>query len=572
MNKGHRIRILIIGIILILAVVFIASIINKSRRNYELEIVKNKNYFILYKAGKLGVINTVGDIIIKPEYNYIQLPNPSKDVFICTKGDKTIALNSKSEELFSEFGEVSGISVAGIIGEVPFEKTVLKYKKNDLYGLITMDGKEVTKPIYEKIESVPYKEGEILIQKDGKQGVINSKGVELVNIKYDSIVGDGYYTNTDYKEAGYIVSKKDENGRLYGYIDKEGKETLRTEFTEILRLKKLDSTDVYLLVSRDGKKGLYKNGKILLETIYQQIEYNNTLELLKVRENGYCGVKDLNGNTIMPLEYKDISFNGIYITAETRSNQKVNYDKTGKEVTQNAYKKVIAIDNEKYFITVGQNNLYGIINENGAETTTNKYSYIDHLVDNYFLVYNDENLIGVIDQFGNIVLETKYNLIQKIPGTKMFQITDLEGLLELYTFDMKPVVSAKNAKLYTYDSYIRIVSDSEIKYIDFNGKILSNKEALPNNNLFAMTKYGLWGFEDKDGKVVVERDYDMVTEFNQYGFAGIKKDNKWGVIKEDGTIILEPIYEITNENELEFIGIYHKVNYGGSTYFTDEKI
>ncbi|MBQ9297627.1 MAG: WG repeat-containing protein [Clostridia bacterium] len=572
MKKKQKLFILSICVVLILVVVFIMGMINKARRNYELEKVTDKNYFILYKAGKVGVINTLGDVVINPEYNYIQLPNPFKDVFVCMKGNKSVVLNSKAEEIFTNYEEVSGISVAGIIGDVPFEKTVLKYKKDNLYGLINMEGKEITKAIYEKIESVPYKEGEILVQKDGKQGVINAKGVELVGIKYNSIIGDGYYNSTDYKEAGYIVSIKNNENILYGYIDKEGREVLKTEFTELLRLTKLDSQDVYLLVSKDGKKGLYKNGKILLENKYDQIEYNDTLELLKVRENEYYGVKDLNGKTILASEYKDVSFNGIYILAENQTNQIVNYDKTGKEIPENNYKKVIATENEDYFITVGQNNLYGIINKNGAETTTNKYTYIDYLAGEYFAAYNEESLIGIINQFGNTVLPIQYNLAQKIPNTNMIQVTTTNGLLEIYTNDMKQVAAMKNAKLYTYPNYIRIISDTESKYIDKNGKVLSNKEAIPENTLFATAQYGLWGFEDKDGNLVVDRVYNMVTEFNKYGFAGIKKGDKWGIIKQDGTIIVDPTYEITDENELEFIGKYHKVNYGGSTYFTDEII
>lgn len=570
--KKNRLFILIICIVLIVAVFFIINIINKSRRNYELEKVTEKNYFVLYKAGKVGVINTLGEIVINPEYNYIQLPNPSKDIFVCVKGDKSVVLNSKAEVIFSNYEDVSGISVAGIIGDVPFEKTVLKYKKNNLYGLINMEGKEITKAIYEKIESVPYKEGEILVQKDGKQGVINYKGVELLPIKYDNIVGDGYFNKIDYKDAGYIVGVKNNNTTLFGYIDKNGKEVLKSEFSEILRINKEDSEDVYLLISKNGKKGLYKNGKLILENKYQQIEYNNTLELFKVREEEFYGVEDINGNSILPLEYKDISFDGIYISAETRAGQRVIYDKNGNEISEKNYKKVIATENEKFFVTVGRNNLYGIINEKGVETATNKYTYIEHLIGNYFAVYNENNQIGVIDQYGNIVLDIQYNLVQKIPKTKMIQVSNISGLLEIYTSDMKQVAALRNAKLYMHDSYIRIVSDTDSKYIDLNGRIVSNKEALPNNNLFAISRYGLWGFEDKEGNLLIDCTYDMVTEFNKYGFAGIKKGDKWGILSQDGTVLVEPSYDIPDENDLEFIGRYYKVNYGGATYFTDEKI
>lgn len=571
MKSKKILLILIIVIVLIGIIALITNVIIKANKDYTLEKITDRNYFTLYKNGKVGVINTSGEIIISPDYNYIQIPNPTKDVFICSKNNSILVLNSKGETLFQNYEEVTGIPVTGTIGDIPYEKSVLKYKQGNLYGLINMEGKVITKAVYEKIESVPYKEGEILVQKDGKQGVINSKGAKLVDEKYDSIIGDGYYNQIDYKEAGYIVGTKTGDKYLFGYLDKNGKQVLNNEFDEIVRLNQIEGEDVYLITTKAGKKGLIKNGEVVLENVYDQLEYDTTTDLIKIKQNDLYGVTDLSGKTILPIEFKEISYIGIYI-AGTKANQVINYDRNGQEV-QNIYKKVIATGNENYFITVGQNNLYGIINQNGVETTTNKYTYIEYLIGEYFAAYNEENKIGVIDHYGNIVLGINYNLVQPIKGTNMIQVSDTEsGILEIYSANIEQIAVMKNAKLYTYNDYIKIVSDTETKYISLDGKILTNKQALPNNTLFATSKYGLWGFEDKDGNIVVEQVYDMVTEFNKYGFAGIKEGNKWGIIREDGTIIVEPKYEISSNVEPEFIGQYYKINYGGEMYFTDEVI
>lgn len=573
MKNKRLLFIIVILIVLIGAIIFGVNSIIKSRKNYTLTQITNPNYYTLYKNGKVGIINTKGETVIKPEYNYIQLPNPEKAVFICSNSDKTVILNENGQEIFNNYDEVTAISVTGTIGDIPFEKAILRYKQNGLYGLINLDGKVITKPIYEKVESVPYKEGELLVQQDGKQGVINAKGVELVKIKYDSIVGDGYYNQVDYKEAGYIVGIKQENKMLYGYLNNQGKEVLKNEYDEISRLTNTKDKNVYLITTQNGKKGLVKNNKEVLENIYDQMEYDSTIELVKVKKDELYGICNLDGNVILNTEYKEISYKGIYIQATNKASKIVNFDRSGNEQKENNYKKVIATENPKYFITVGQNNLYGIINENGVETTTNKYTYIEYLQGEYFSAYNEDNQIGIIDHYGNIVLGIQYNLVQKIKGTEMIQVSDnSKGVLEVYSSDIKQVAIMKNAKLYTAENYIKIVSDTETKYISLDGKIITNKQALPNNTLFATSKYGLWGFEDKDGKVVVNQVYDMVTEFNRYGFAGIKEGNKWGVIREDGTVIAAPTYEISSNTEPEFIGKYHKINYGGVSYFTDDKI
>lgn len=575
--KNKRLVILLICIVLIIGLVWLSiNLINNARRNYNLEKIEERAYYTLYKNGKIGVINTLGETIIEPNYNHIQIPNPSKDVFVCVSSTGTEnqyeVLNAKAEKLFIQYEEVTAIQVAGIIGDIPYEKSVLRYKQNGLYGLINLKGKVITKPIYEKIESVPYKEGELLVQKAGKQGVINSKGVELVKPEYDSIIGDGYYNQKDYKEAGYIVGNKQENNIKYGYLNKKGETELISEYDEITRITNVEDNSVYLITTKNGKKGLVKNGKIVFENVYDQFEYNDTIELVKVKQGEKYGIVDLNGKTILPIEYENIEYKGIYISG-LKGTKTIDFNKNGKTVTTNIYKKVISTENEKYFVTVGQNNLYGIINENGVETTTNKYTYIEHLIGEYFAAYNTDNQIGIINQYGTTILPIQYNLIQRIKGTNMIQVNNTaKGNVEIYSANIEQIALMKNAKLYTSDEYIKLVSDIETKYFSLDGRILTNKEALPENILFAVSRYGLWGFEDKDGNIVVEQVYDMVTEFNEYGFAGIKSENKWGIINEQGNIIVEPTYEINSSAEPEFIGKYYKINYGGEDYFTDEKM
>ena len=61
----------------------------------------------------------------------------------------------------------------------------------------------------------------------------------------------------------------------------------------------------------------------------------------------------------------------------------------------------------------------------------------------------------------------------------------------------------------------------------------------------------------------------MVTEFNKYGFAGIKKGGKWGVVNIKGEIIQEPIYSFKWENP-SFIGKYYKTKELEQEYYTEE--
>ena len=570
-------------IILITLAIFIAVGLGvflwiQSSKNYEIEEITSKDYYTLYQDGKVGVINTSGEVLIEPVYDSIQIPNPKKPVFICLSNYNkqkdsynTTIRNEKNEEIFNQYEEVSSIKVNGIAGEIPYEKSALKYKKDNRYGLLSFEGKEITKPIYEEIDSLPYKEGEFLVKKDGKYGVLNPKGTKMVNIEYDDITGDGYY-DKNYKNAGYIAGTKSEEGYLYSYLRNDGNVLLKKEYNDIVRINEIeDSNNVYLIASKTGKKGLYKNSKQIINCEYQSLEYNEECQLLIAKRNDKYGIFNLEGKQILPVENSEVSIKGIHILA-TKDNKQTEYDLNGNPVNGVKYKSISATANEDFFITVNQSNRYGLINKKEVEVIENKYAYLEYLTGQYFAVYSDDNKIGVIDSSGKIVLDMKYDVIQKIKGSNLVQAILLDSnQVELYTEDIKQVAIQENASIYLSDSYIKLASPDKISYFKLDGTATTSKEIFPTNEMFASVKNGFWGFEDKDGNIKVERKYDSVTEFNEYGFAGIKLDGKWGVIDKSGNIIVQPIYTIEQKNtEPKFLGKYYEINYNGDTYYTNE--
>lgn len=570
-------------IILITLAIFIAVGLGvflwiQSSKNYEIEEITSKDYYTLYQDGKVGVINTSGEVLIEPIYDSIQIPNPKKPVFICLSNYNkqkdsynTTIRNEKNEEIFNQYEEVSSIKVNGIAGEIPYEKSALKYKKDNRYGLLSFEGKEITKPIYEEIDSLPYKEGEFLVKKDGKYGVLNPKGTKMVNIEYDDITGDGYY-DKNYKNAGYIAGTKSEEGYLYSYLRNDGNVLLKKEYNDIVRINEIeDSNNVYLIASKTGKKGLYKNSKQIINCEYQSLEYNEECQLLIAKRNDKYGIFNLEGKQILPVENSEVSIKGIHILA-TKDNKQTEYDLNGNPVNGVKYKSISATANEDFFITVNQSNRYGLINKKEVEVIENKYAYLEYLTGQYFAVYSDDNKIGVIDSSGKIVLDMKYDVIQKIKGSNLVQAILLDSnQVELYTEDIKQVAIQENASIYLSNSYIKLASPDKISYFKLDGTATTSKEIFPTNEMFASVKNGFWGFEDKDGNIKVERKYDSVTEFNEYGFAGIKLDGKWGVIDKSGNIIVQPIYTIEQKNtEPKFLGKYYEINYNGDTYYTNE--
>ena len=95
-----------------------------------------------------------------------------------------------------------------------------------------------------------------------------------------------------------------------------------------------------------------------------------------------------------------------------------------------------------------------------------------------------------------------------------------------------------------------------MKYINMEGTIVENTEVYPDNKLYSVQKDGMWGYINNSGTLVVPCKYDLVTELNKYGFAGVKQDGKWGVINDKGEEIVVPAYEIESYYFPQFVGKY----------------
>lgn len=579
-NKKIGIILTIVSVIVIGAIIGMV-IVNKARRNYKIEEITQFHYYTMIKDGKTGVIDTKGNILVEPIYDSIKIPNPSKDIFICiydynmeTLDYKTKVLNAKSEEILTQYEEVSAIQIKEIVSSVPYEKSVLKFKQDGKYGLIDFNGKVVVKPIYDEINNISYKEGELLVKQEEKYGVINIKGVTLVDVKYDTIAGDNYYSKEeDYRIGGYIVGNRTEEGYRYGYINHDGKMILKIEYNKLIRLTEIeDDKNSYLIVEKNGKAGLVKNNKNILNYEYDDIEYDELNKIFIVQKDNKYGIKDFNGRGILPVEFDEISLEGMYIYAN-KENRNYVYNIKGEEKEAPRYQNIVSIANGQYNITIDQEGMYGVEDNQEQVIIPNKYYYVEYLFDDYFIVVGEGGKSGILNSKNETKLEIEYDVVQKIDGTNLIQtLVSDTGILEIYGKNLEKIVSMNEGKLLTSDNYIKLYSKSETKYFSMDGKEKSNIEIYPQNTLFAAKEGEKWGFIDKEGNSKVDYQYEKVTEFNSYGFAGIKLDGKWGVIDQEGNVLVEPIYVLSDmAGEPDFIGKYYRVISGyGETYYTDE--
>ena len=576
MKRNFIIRtVILIVLIIVLVGGMLYYFIKENGKKYEIAKVNEYNYFVLKSGNTSGVIDKAGNLIIESNYDDIKIPNPEKDVFVCYKNGTIKILNSQKQEKLTDYQSVEPIQLKNITTNLMYEKTVLKYEKNGKYGLVSLEGKKITGPIYGSIEGLPYKEGELLIKTDGKYGVINIKGNELIKNIYDQISVDGYYTTDNgYKYAGYIVSNTTEEGYRSGYINYKGKVVLKPEYNQLSRTIDIDDDEnAYIIAAKNGQFGIMKNNEQLLPNEYQSIIYDEGNDIFTIEKSKKYGVTNKDGKILVPTEYKQIDVTGIYLYAQNEQGTTV-YNKEGTQVNIDTSVAILNTNNEKYKIKITNKDgtKYGVIGKNGEEIIAQQYSYIEYLNDNYFIVSKNDSKLGVIDDKNNIKIDITNDSLQKIDGTELIEtVTTKDNMIRLYSKDMSMVCEMEKANVETKENYIKISNQEDVKYFSKEGKELKNTEVFTNNVLFAKKVGDKWGFADKSGKMVVEAKYDFVTEFNEYGFAGVKSEDKWGSVNTKGEVVIEPTYKLNDLNP-SFIKSYYQVKNGlGEIYYTNNK-
>ena len=78
----------------------------------------------------------------------------------------------------------------------------------------------------------------------------------------------------------------------------------------------------------------------------------------------------------------------------------------------------------------------------------------------------------------------------------------------------------------TNKGYIKIRQDNEEKYYNFRFEERTKQDINSSNTLFLDKQNDKYGYVDKNGKVVVDYQYDDATEQNEYGYAAVQKDQK----------------------------------------------
>ena len=473
--------IVIIGIIMI--VLSIKNLLSGDEKNKDVSTLTT--YISVLENDKWGVIDNKGNIILDIIYDeMVVIPNKTQDVFVCTynvNSDKetfnTKVLNDEKKQILTEFEMVTAIENTDG-SNVWYEDNILKFEKNGKIGLIDFDGKKVAEPEYDNIYALPGVKDTLIIEKNGKKGLINNKTSEIIiNPEYIEISAI-----SESHEDGYIV--KDVSNKV-GLVANDKSIILEEKYDDI---KKVTGNNYYVVVENGTTEVIDKLGNVILNSGFDSIE-GIQIDNFIITKNGKYGVIDKEGNIVISPEYEEIKF------ATTDS-----------------------------FI-VKKDGKTGIIKKSGEILINLEYERISYIESADFFEAEKENYkTDIIDRNFNKVLESV--IVSELNIEKGYLRIRINEEYKYYNFKFEEKI---NKEVLSTNTLFLIKENGKYGYENKNGERIVDciyDDAKEQNEFgyCAVKINGKWGALKSDGTIIVaptrnldEYLYiDFISEWNRY--------------------------------------------------------
>ena len=462
----------IIAIVAIIGIIFmITKILSKGKETGNK--ITSTSYYALYTDNKWGIIDSNGKEIIPPSYQeMIKVPNSKKDVFLCTydinneTGEyKTKALNSKNEEIYTEYTQIEALENLDSKNNLWYEDNILKVEQNGKYGLIDLSGKEILPVEYNTITVIPGIKNSIKIEKDQKYGLATTEGTIILEPNYTDIQKFG----ETYKE-GYITVNQD---KKYGVTDYMGKQILENKYEKV---EPIYGKDQFVITETNKQKLINKTEELLIDSGFDTIKQITTNGIIFEKNNKY-GVMNTKGEIIIENEYDMLkeAQEGILIAKKE--------DKYGIINLQNEQKLDFIYTNISYNKTAG-----------------------------LYLAEDSQNQTSVIDGTFQV----------KLQGI-LSEINDKEGYLKIrinnetkyYNFKFEEK-EAKN--IFTTNTLYLSKKDGKYGYTNSKGEVIVDyiyDDGTEQNEAgyVSVKQNGKWGSIDSNGNIVIAPTYNLDNNY-----------------------------------------------------------
>lgn len=360
-------------------------------------------------------------------------------------------------------------------------------------------------------------------------------------------------------KPGELRLVKDNN--MWGYADDEGNVVIPGQFHIAYEFSSQD----YAVAMKDGYYGVIdKKGQTVIPFEYHNMLYGGTYEADKyivVTKYRKRGVINLNNEIVIPIEYDHIFQYGSNIFRVRLGGKYGLINDKGEVVVPIIYDSLERMGRDSGIFRLTFENKYGLVNIHGKETGL-IYDYIERTGD---------KLIRV--QFGGKWGFINQNFEEVIPAIyeRAWDFEDNFALVKedgewYYLFYMSEEERQKEKEEMKEHSWLYKLSNKVFNSFRNYDKI-SVKEQINNRSLlgehsshFVRSKSGTLYVDDyiasrkESARVPIE--IDNVEYFDDDGYAEVRKDGKYGLINADGEFVIPCMYnELRRLNNVQYAAV-----------------
>jgi hypothetical protein len=431
--------------------------------------------------------------------------------------------------------------------------TLLTLQNGNKYGLADSDGALIypvdNDAVYNQ-ENYRY----YTVKKGNLYGIYFVNGKKKTGIEFEKVYADG---------VGYVMATKN---RKAGVFDLQGNQIVAFDYDPefIMQYR------IGFRVTKNKKRGIVgKKGEILVPAKYDDVDpfYETGLgEFVKVKSDGKFGIVNLEGKTIIPVEFGWIGEEKGLLKVLTADKRVGLYDKTGKVVIPADYRWITDSDTENSNIIVlkKQDNTYNFLNKKTLQVV------LTENVSNYGHIPNQDGLLNPFSSSGKPLSfvkgkNGKIGLLNEITGLLDVPMT-YDDIMQHFDMGKHVYFSVRKGKKHgLIDEKNKAVIPLEYDAISID---LMSADAYS----VIVAKGRKFGTINLENKMQIPFQYDDLQRISQNGLYKAKVGAGYRVISSKNKIINKgPFDEVANFEGTDGSGYQALTFYKGRMRVIDEK-
>ena len=266
-------------------------------------------FIVKNDEGKFGAVSYTGTKELEEKYDSVEKIHKS-DMFVVIEGTSQKLINKDGtvvlENGFDKITEILQNKDNGVI-----------FEKDGKFGVMKLSGETTIPADYESLKEA--NNGFFIAKKDGKYGIIDLKNEEVIDYKYARLQykdaedifiledenANATLLNGDFEEKlkCILIELNEEKGYFKARVGEEYK-YYNFKFEEKQAKDVLPSNTLYLS-KKDGKYGFVdKEGKVVVDYIYDDAKEQNTCGFAAVKKDGKWGAIDSKGKVALEPTYE----------------------------------------------------------------------------------------------------------------------------------------------------------------------------------------------------------------------------------------------------------------------------